>query len=222
MFHIYKVNLSSLTNMTLPLQAQINVYTDGSKTDQHVGSGFAIYQGKSLISTGSRRLPFESTVFQAEILAIRIAMIRLNEILQPQDQYIKLFCDSQAAIQAINSHKIRSLAVKDAISALNLVGQKVNGLEVNWIKAHVGHPGNEHADKMARETIKQTENIHGLFPPYSHFKTELWTAIYKIWTEEWQNQTTCRMSKNFLPCPDRNKSKQIFHLSRGQMRRLIE
>ena len=63
----------------------------------------------TLITTDSRWLPFESTVFQAEILAIHIALIRLNEILQPQDQYIKLFNDTQAAIQALNSHKIKSL-----------------------------------------------------------------------------------------------------------------
>ena len=128
--------------------------------DQHVGSGFAIYRGKTLITTGSRRLPFESTVFQAEILAIKIAMIRLNEILQPTDQYIKLFCDSQAAIQAINHYEIRSLAVKDSVSALNLIGQKVNRLEINWIKAHVGHPGNE---LVARDANNQTENTHGFF-----------------------------------------------------------
>ena len=96
-------------------------------------------------------------------------MIRLNEILQPQDKYIKLFSDSQASIQALNSYEIKSLAVLDAIKALNLVGQKVNRLEINWIKAHVGHPGNEHADKMAREAAQQIENTHGLFPPYSHF-----------------------------------------------------
>ena len=84
------------------------------------------------------------------------------------------------------------------------------------------HPGNELADKMAREAMNQIENIHGLFPPYSHFKTELWAAIYKIWATEWQTHPTCRLSKNFLPKPDRNKSKQILHLSRGQMRRLIE
>ena len=59
-------------------------------------------------------------------------------ILQPEDQYIKLFNDSQASIQALNSHKIKSLAVKDTI-----IGQKVNKLEINWIKADVGHPGNE-------------------------------------------------------------------------------
>ena len=74
-FKVYTINTQSLTSQTLPLQSQINVYTDGSKTDQHSGSGFAIYRGNKLLTTGSRRLPSESTVFQAEILAIRIAMI---------------------------------------------------------------------------------------------------------------------------------------------------
>ena len=83
---------------------------------------------------------------------------------------MKLFTDSQASIQALKSHELKSLAVKDTIKALNHVGQKVNRLEINWIKAHVGNLGNELADNMARESVNQTENIHGLFPPYSHFK----------------------------------------------------
>ena len=61
-FKAYVVNLKSLNVTTLPLQSQINIYTDGSKTDQHAGSGFAIYRGKNLITTGSRRLPYEATV----------------------------------------------------------------------------------------------------------------------------------------------------------------
>ena len=40
-FKAYTINISSLTSQTLPLQSQINVYTDGSKTDHHTGSGFA-------------------------------------------------------------------------------------------------------------------------------------------------------------------------------------
>ena len=42
--------------------------------------------------------------------------------------------------------------------------QTVNRLEINWIKAHVGHPGNELAYKMPRESVNQTENIQDLFP----------------------------------------------------------
>ena len=117
-------------------------------------------------------------------------MIRLNEILQPQDKYIKLFSDSQASIQALNSHEIKSLAVLDAIRALNLVGQKVNRLEINWIKVHAGHIGNELADKMAREAAQQIENTHGLFPPYSHFKQELWKVMYSHWKVEWHTNIT--------------------------------
>ena len=41
--------------------------------------------------------------------------------------------------------------MKDTVSALNLIGRKVDRLEISWIKAHVGHPGNERADELARE-----------------------------------------------------------------------
>ena len=36
------------------------------------------------------------------------------------------------------------------------------------------------------------------------------------------NGKDCRMSKNFLPKPSPSKSRLLLHLSRGQMRRLIE
>ena len=40
-FKAYIINLKSLNTTALPLQSQINIYTDGSKT------GFAIYRGKT-------------------------------------------------------------------------------------------------------------------------------------------------------------------------------
>ena len=79
-----------------------------------------------------------------------MALIILNEILQPENQYIQLFTDSQASIQALISQEIKSLAVKDTKSALKRVGQKVNRLEINWIKEHFGNPGIELADKIAK------------------------------------------------------------------------
>ena len=61
-----------------------------------------------------------------------------------------------------------------------------------------------------------------LIPSPSVFKSPLWNYIYDIWHQEWQLHPHCRMSKNFLPKPSKAKSRVLLHLSRGQMRRLIE
>ena len=53
-------------------------------------------------------------------------MIRFNLKIEVQDRFIKLFTNSQAAIQALISHEVKSIAVQDSINALNQVGQKVN------------------------------------------------------------------------------------------------
>ena len=74
--------------------------------------------------TGSRRLPDEATVFQAELMAIKLAMFDSAGQLQEDDRYVKLFSASRADIQALNSNIITSQLVKDTISALNLVGVK--------------------------------------------------------------------------------------------------
>ena len=50
----------------------------------------------------------------------------------------------------------------------------------------------------------------------------LWGVTYKLWKDEWTTNTTCRLSKNFLPYPSKSKSKEILQLSRSQMRRLLE
>ena len=65
---------------------------------------------------------------------------------------VKIFSDSRAALQALNSAMVTSQVVKDTISALNLVGGNVERLEIAWIKAHVGPWGNERAASLqARE-----------------------------------------------------------------------
>ena len=220
---LYTINIDSFTTNTLPIQSQLNIYTDGSKTKDHVGAGFSIMRGSQVILEGKKRLPDEATVFQAELMAIKMAMFDLAGSLGNEDRYVKLFSDSRSAIQALNSNTVSSqLVVKDTISAINLVGGKVDRLEISWIKAHVGHIGNERADQLAREAVELTPTVHGIMMPYSHFKTQVTTVTYKLWTDEWKRQQTCRLSKNFLPFPCKRKSKEILKLSRSQMRRLLE
>ena len=40
---LYKVNLESFIHTGPPVHTQVNIYTDGSKTEEHVGSGYVIY-----------------------------------------------------------------------------------------------------------------------------------------------------------------------------------
>ena len=155
-------------------------------------------------------------------MAIKLAMLHLAGNLDVNDRYVKVFSDSRSAIQALNSSIVTSQLVKDTISAINLAGGKIRRLEISWIKAHVGHAGNERADQLAREATELTPTVHGIMPPYSHFKTQLSNTMYKLWKDEWINQPTCRLSKNFLPFPCKRKSKEILQLSRSQMRRLLE
>ena len=43
MWHkLQKIDVNSFSNTKMPIQSQINVYTDGSKTDNHVRSGYLI------------------------------------------------------------------------------------------------------------------------------------------------------------------------------------
>ena len=65
-------------------------------------SGFTFLKGSNCILFGSRRLQDEATVFQAELMVIKMAMLTLAGQLQDIDRYVKRFSDSRAAIQALN------------------------------------------------------------------------------------------------------------------------
>ena len=56
-------------------------------------------KGNNIIKEGNRRLPDESTVFQAEIMAIQMAMLHLAGILGEEDRYVKILSNSRAAIR---------------------------------------------------------------------------------------------------------------------------
>ena len=67
-----------------------------------------------------------------------------------RDQKILFLVDSRSAIQAINSPFVESILVNNAISWLNMLAEN-NYVRIQWVKAHVGHTGNERADKCAKE-----------------------------------------------------------------------
>ena len=195
--------------------SQLNVYTDGSKFNNKVGAGVFIHKGNINIASLSFRLPDKATVFQAEIFAINRAAIFVQSM--PNITFTKFFVDSQAALQALNKKDITSRLVGDTVHNLNLIPGKVR---LVWIKAHVGHDGNEKADGLAKLGTS-------LFPPWplalpkQATKFTIKEAIDETWKLEWTQYHDGRQSKQFYPLPNRNKAKYSYNLNRQELGRLI-
>ena len=63
--------------------------------------------------------------------------------------------DSQAAIKALLNPEITSGVVKESLEALNELG-KENSVALFWITEHAGIPGNDVADKLAKDGAQRS------------------------------------------------------------------
>ena len=102
---LFKISTDSFHGGNKHLKrSQFNIYTDGRKLEGKCGAGYLIYKYRKQIYANSAQLPQVCTVFQAEILGIKIACEQLlDEFDTYKPRYIKIFSDSQAAILALDN-----------------------------------------------------------------------------------------------------------------------
>ncbi len=125
----YGVNLRSMhedsqlpVTSTSPDQGIFSIFTDGSKLQGCTGSGYKIWAGLNAVREKSYHLGRVTTVFQAEVHAIKEAAdyftYQLKHRLTPGDR-VRLCTDSQAALQALASIQVRSRLVRNCVETLN-------------------------------------------------------------------------------------------------------
>ena len=139
----------------------VAVYTDGLGLDGNIGYGYSISTNKNQtkIANKSGSLPNFCTVFQAEVVAITQAYIKMTE-LNATDKNIYIFTDSLSAIKALNQLRISSFTILDCLSRINEVAAN-NSVSLNWVPGHSNIPGNEVADGRSREGTTTNTNVVG-------------------------------------------------------------
>ncbi|MCF6239098.1 MAG: hypothetical protein L3J79_09890, partial [Candidatus Marinimicrobia bacterium] len=197
----------------------ISCYTDGSFIDGMAGWGF-VYKGrKGLQSKGCGNLGPLTSVFQAEVVAINRAAVKLLEI--SDISIVTFFVDSQAALLALDKKHSTSLVVRECISALNELGRRGQVI-LRWIRAHSGHEDNEIADSLAKEGATACSDPPPMLVPMAHFRQEVKDNLIRIWAERWDAECLGRQTKIWFPTPSPGLSRNLLKLSRYELGHAIQ
>ncbi|GBL75371.1 hypothetical protein AVEN_194568-1 [Araneus ventricosus] len=166
------------------------IYTDGSKTVEGTGSSYCILENYGIIASWQSKLDRSNSVFQAEILAIRMAIEAASSLHRP----IKIWTDSLSSLMAILNSKSHHSMIRE-IQTLLLSHKHIH---LRWLKAHVGYLGNECAEQLAKEAITKGDPF--LLPkPLSYLKSEIKSAALSIWQDNWDNGETGRSTHGIVP-----------------------
>ena len=159
-------------------------YTDGTVDPDTNTTGAAVY---SRNFTGSWRTSNSASTMQTELIAIKEA---LKHSIQNQNENITIHTDCKSAMQALQQLKVKEN--KSLISDIQqlLYQHKLahRQVTINWIPSHIGIPGNEKADELAKYT-KYIDHVQiNIQPTTSQIKSKLAPTIRKIMQEEVQSQ----------------------------------
>ena len=102
------------------------------------------------------------------------------------------FTDSQSAIQAIAQmqHHKQPIVTDKLTTANKLHNQNDVETSIQWIPGHCDIPGNDRADKLARQGTSKTQ--HDEQVSYATSKQIIQTKSRKIWHDRWARGNTGR------------------------------
>eukprot|EP00475_Leptophrys_vorax_P003353 TRINITY_DN11969_c0_g1_i4.p1 TRINITY_DN11969_c0_g1~~TRINITY_DN11969_c0_g1_i4.p1 ORF type:complete len:409 (-),score=50.46 TRINITY_DN11969_c0_g1_i4:281-1507(-) len=131
-------------------------FCDGSwRPDRNEGAiGGCLFIDNQLVKRFSKAYHYVKSSYRAELLALRKLLHLLNEIPE-STSHVDIFSDSMSVIDRLTNVYSRPNQFCDPI-ILDIL-QRINDLQnwgiritLNWIKAHVGVPGNELADSLCQ------------------------------------------------------------------------
>ncbi len=97
---------------------------------------------------------------------------------------------------------------------------------LRWVKAHVGHPGNELADELARTGAKLGDELRvddiKINCPHSYVKEIIKKGFIQKWNLKWSLLRECRQTKIWFPGVSSSKSADILCCNRENLSWLVQ
>jgi ribonuclease HI len=135
------------------------VFTDGSKSEQGVESGVAVFIGQELVEQLTFKLNNTCSNNQAQQMTIIKALeaIETQEINYKEHRALVIHTGSKITLESIRNAKNHNRLVEEIRKRTVNLNKQNCKIEFKWVKAHVGIYDDEIADRLAKE---ETQNHH--------------------------------------------------------------
>ena len=192
------------------------VYTDGSKMNERVGTAAVINRhfqnGETTCRQLSKRLPDSSTIFAAEATAISLAL-NYYQHMGPFHHDVVVYSDSMSCLQAIEGEDTENPFICHIMNLLWSLSDKGIRVRFCWVPSHCGIDGNERVDQLAKKTLDQDidplASVH-----YTDMKPLVNSYIQKMVQTKWDVAVHGR--DRFLVKPTLGPPKKFQHLTRAE------
>ena len=174
----------------------IQVYTDGSAlngvTSAGCGALLKFTDGPDIEI--SKAIGKSSDNYEAEIQGLISAIQEINLVFRTKEREPKdivIFTDSMSTLKALESLEISHKGIEAlAITINNLLTSYDIQLLLQWIPGHCDLPGNERADKLAKEGANQEQPENPA--SYNNIRRMLKRKTKEEWLKRWRDGETGR------------------------------
>ena len=200
-------NMDSQTQTTHQITGP-QIYTDGSKFEGKVGAALTWWEDGRETIHDTFSLDPTCTVFQSELYALHRAVLRAKE--SGRDT-VNILSDSRSSLELLANPKLLhplAKAIVENISEIRAGGRQVR---LFWLRAHVGTPGNERADELAKAAAASPKPTPDYVEvPLSYVRRRIREESVQKWQDRYDTSTTGTVTKTFLPNVDK-----AFRIVRG-------
>ena len=160
------------------------IFTDGSKSD--AGVGFGVHSNDF---NHKGALPSVASNFTAELQGILKAIETIATLADP---CFTIFSDSKSVLMSLEHYDSRHPIILKILEWLYLIENRGREVKFCWVPAHVGVPGNEMADKLAKEGASNCRPMKCAVP-FGDFIPSIKSQIRQSWQFLWDLQDGNKM-----------------------------